>query len=418
MNADTVSSKGQFFSVSIEALDLIAARGGGADAVLTYLVLARHATGKDPEEGSLTSAGAFAVQNKAGLTSGRAGAALDWLQGNATGVPDGSWEPFIVPADEVRAQLGAEAVPEHLGHGKNNSKCTKVRWWLNQCGEPLYLANALVDGIGAGKECPPLTRLYWQSEPDAEAGITMAEARLDAVMLLMHLYQNDRLEECGGVDPRSGLYREWKLAETPTELELSSREPVMALDGSKAALYEVEGGSSMMWIQFADRALAYISDEGERRQRFWCAFHNLKRLGLVYEVLTVWNRSPLTSKNAELLYTLYIFDRHAREGEPYLQREIHSMALELGEIVYVDLVPDADSEATLLTSHRFRFIANRKTGAYPLGVFRLRFRPKTRDTGLGIEAERRRCLHWGNACRRIAEKPLMAEWTQPQQQGF
>jgi hypothetical protein len=395
----------------MEALDLIALMGGGAEAVTGYLVLARHATVEGPDGGRLTAAGAFAIQKKAGLPRSKAEAVLDWLQTPAVQMADGSRLRFIAPADEARAQLGAGRVPEQFGPGKNNSKSTKVRWWLNPCTEPIYLANALVDGIGAGTQCPPLARIYLQSEPDFASGITMAEARLDTVMLLLHLYQNDRLEECGGVDPRSGLYREWKLAETPTELEFTSREPVMAVDGSNAALYEIEGtATTMIWTQFADKALAYISDDGEQHLRFWCAFHNLKRLGLVYEVLTVWNRSPLKSKTAELQYTLYIFDRHAREGEPYLQREIHAMAMELDEIDYADLVPDASNggEPALLTSGRFRYIAIKKTGAYPLGVFRLRFRPKTRDTGLGIEAERRRCLLWANACRRIAGKPPMA----------
>jgi hypothetical protein len=245
----------------------------------------------------------------------------------------------------------------------------------------------------------------------------MGQARLDAVMLLVHLYRRHLLEECGGVDPRSGLYQEWRLAETPTELEFGCREPVMAVDGSNAALYEVEGKSTTMWTEFAETALAYITDGPERHQRFWCAFRNLDRLGLVYEVLTVWNRNPLTSRNAELQYTLYVLDRHARNTDPYLQREIHTMAMELGEIDYGDLVQDTydRSAPALPDSGRFRFIANKKAGAYPLGVFRLRYRPKTRDTGLGFEAERQRCLHRGNVCRKLAGRLPMAEWTQPQQ---
>jgi hypothetical protein len=141
----------------------------------------------------------------------------------------------------------------------------------------------------------------------------------------------------------------------------------------------------------------------------------LKRLGLVYEVLTVWNRDPLKSKTAELQYTLYIFDRHARDAEPYLQREIHKMAMKLGEIDYGDLGLDDDrGEPSLISSGRFRFIAIKKTGAYPLGVFRLRFRPKTKDTGTWIEGERQRCLSWANSCLRLVGKPPMAEWAQPQ----
>ena len=46
--------------------------------------------------------------------------------------------------------------------------------------------------------------------------------------------------------------------------------------------------------------------------------------------------------------------------------------------------------------HSFRY-AIPKQGGYPLSVYRLRFRPKTRDTGAGMEAEKNRAASWLNA---------------------
>jgi hypothetical protein len=402
----------------MQALDLIAAMGGGAEGVLAYLALARHATVKGPEGGKLTSAGAHVIQKRIGLTHSRAEAALEWLQKCDAKMSQGSAR-LIMSADEARQRFGNNAVPLHFGYGKSIGRHTKARWWLAPFGRELYLANALVDGVGAGKTSPPLARLYSQVNPDIAAGLTMANARLDAAMLIMNLYRIHLLEECGGVDPRSGIYREWGLATTPTELEFGSREPVCALNSGDMALYEVQVASENVSPSFMASALAYVPDDSERNKRLWCAVCNLKRLGLIYEVLTVWNGNPFETGNAELEYTLYVFDRHARESEPYLQREIHTMGMSLGVLDYYSdfLDPDDSGAPTLLTSGRFRLLAHRKTGAYPVGVFRLRFRANTRDTGIGIEAERQRCLRWANLCRQLGGKPPMSSWTQPSGSG-
>ena len=175
-------------------------------------------------------------------------------------------------------------------------------------------------------------------QPDFDNGIGMQQARLDAAVLLVHLYRNTALEDCGGVDPRSGLYREWAVVDDDATEGWLDRPPVMELEGTNAALYEVAGRSTTVFLSFAATALAYVPDPAERTRRFWCAFKNLLRQGFVYEVLTVWSDNPISTdkkkaKRAELLYTLYIFDRHARDqDEPYLQREIHSMALKRGDI--------------------------------------------------------------------------------------
>jgi hypothetical protein len=180
----------------------------------------------------------------------------------------------------------------------------------------------------------------------------------------------------------------------------------------------VAGKSTAVFLSFAATALAYVPDPTERVRRFWCAFNNLHRLGLVYEVLTVWNDDPLgvdqkKAHHAHPLYTLYIRDWHARQnGEPYLQPEIHSMVLNRGEIEPLELGFDSleRGNANLVESGRFRFVAIKKIGAYPLGVYRLRYRAKDRESGRGIAAEEQRCLEWANRFRAISGRPPLAAW--------
>ncbi len=412
------SKKGGFFSVSVQAIDQIAAQGGMAEDILGYLVLARHASVKVPHAGRLTCAGGLALQKNLGIGRRKAEAALDWLSHNSAELPDGSTAHFIVEAEKARERFGPERVPAHFG--RSNSLATKVRWLLSARGDPVNLANALIDGIGKGKDNPPLTRIYNDVQPDFDNGIGMQQARLDATVLLVHLYRNTALEECGGVDPRSGLYREWAVVDDDATEGWLDRPPVMELEGTNAALYEVAGKSATVFLSFAATALAYVPDPVERERRFWCAFDNLLRLDFVYEVLTVWSGNPVRAdkkkaKQAELLYTLYIFDRHAREQEPYLQRDIHSMALNRGDIDPLEMGFDSlqRHQDSLIGSGRFRFVAVPKIGAYPVGVFRPRFRAKDQETGRGIEAEQQRYLTWANHLRRISGRPPLTEWARP-----
>ena len=59
------TNKGEFFSVSMQALDAMARQGGSAEDVLAYLVLARHTKGRGAGAGVWTAAGASAIANKA-----------------------------------------------------------------------------------------------------------------------------------------------------------------------------------------------------------------------------------------------------------------------------------------------------------------------------------------------------------------
>lgn len=360
-----------FFILNLLQVERMVQQGAGAEEVIAYLVLVR---GTSARSKGVTTHGANSIATRSGMTYYRAGQALDWL------ASAGYIEQFTDDTDQP-------------------NKKRKARWRIMENPDvlELALANSLLDGIGRGKENPPLERIY--SNVSLGKHLVMADARLDALMVLLRLYLHHSLADFGGVNPRSGMFRQWVATEN------SYGEKVINLEDTHAALYEIEGGSEMVYGKFSAEALFYVADESERRVRFWDAFYNLSRFGLVYEAIQVWSANPEKDKKAEPLYTLYVKDRHAREQDPYLSREIHNTAFRFGaleaHIEFYDVEDGLDESRNIIGTGRFRFIAGRKSGGFPVGIYRLRFRPHTRDTSKGMAAERRRVDEWGRCLREL-----------------
>ena len=355
------SGKGEFFGMSIKTASRMVTANAGAEELMAYMVLSRGVNIKGNSR--ISTHGANSISNRTGISYRRAEAALNFLE-----------------------QLGI-ALKATGKDGAVSPKRQHSRWILQDEQIDIHLANALTDGIGEGKRNPPLMRIYTQVTL-GNSGL-MADARLDAVMVLIHLYLHQDIQGCGGVDPRAGIYREWVTSKN------YAGEAVIDIEGTNAALYEIEGGN-IMFTKFAAEALSYVPDVDERHARFWDAFFNLKRLGFQYEITQVWSDNPNgeNGRKAELLYTLYVHDRHARESEPYLQRQIHEAAFRRDTMDRTYIFQDEMDEHRFINSGRFRFIAPKKAAGFPLGVYRLRFRPKTRDIGIGIEAEKHRVNQW------------------------
>lgn len=358
---------------------MIVEAGGFADDVMAYLVLSKGVNRRhrpDKADAFITTYGAQAISKQTGISYTKAEAAIKWLLENG----------FIGKAE-------GESIPAQLGKG--NDRKHKSRWLIARTLEPqdIALANALVDGIGKGKTNPPLMRIY--NDIRLGANCMVADSRLDAIMVLAHLYRHHTFADCGGINPRSGLYRNWVAASNDLD------EQTTEIEGTNATLYEIEATQNRVFNQFASEALFYIKDEAERHARFWEAFSNLKDFGLMYEVTQVWDANPNGSngRRAEPLYTLYVHDRHARKSEPYLQSAIHTLAFKAGAMDRYTEFSDDDSN---IKSGRFRYIANSKTGGYPIGIYRLRYRAGTTDTGIGMAAEQSRVNRWQEAFNNIA----------------
>ena len=355
---DSPNKSGGFFTLDLSQIDRMVGQGAGAEEVMAFLILAR-GIGRNQ---TASTHGANSIANRTGMTNYRAEQALQWL------VEHGYITKAAGSADGAKKRMG--------------------RWQISHAddAQDVALANALFDGIGRGKNNPPMTRIY--NEVRMENHCVTADARIDALMVLLHLYRHHLLADCGGVNPRAGIFRKWEAVHN------GNGNKVEDVEGTNASLYEISGSNNTFYLKFAAEALFYIEDEKERSLRFWDAFHNLQKFGFMYEVLQIWSANPDADRKAEPLYTLYVHDRHARESEPYLQTCIHQMALRSGNLSWESL--DVETSA-ILGSGQFRYIAAKKTGGFPIGIYRLRFRAATKDAGKGIAAEHRRVTEWSNA---------------------
>lgn len=365
-----------FFIVNLIQIDRMVSLGAASEDVLAYMVLARGVNRRGDMR--VSTHGAQSIFKRTGMSYTKAEAALEWLHGNN----------FIhKPANETV-----------LGKGVN--KARTVKWVLTAHIDELdvALANTLIEGVGRGKDNPPLMRIYLEVSMGKHGVI--ADARLDAVMLLVHLYRHHTFADCGGVNPRAGIYSNWVAADNV------EGEQVTDIPNSNGALFEIaSSGQVTMFTKFAAEALFYVEEIDERNLRFWDAFHSLNKMGFMYEAIQVWTSNPngtdKKARTAEPLYTLYIKDRHARASEPYLQKDIHSTAFRTGAMDSYSEFSRWDDGESSFQSGRFRYIAHNKSGGYPIGIYRLRFRPHTVDTGRGMAAEQNRVNQWADSLMKL-----------------
>lgn len=346
-----------FFSVELNQVDQMVREGAGSTEVIVYLVLARGAGAKKASRWGMKS-----CETYTGLTYHKAEKASDWLQEKG----------FIKDISEGRKRQWVFRKSEH--------------------GVPVYLSNALIDGIGAGKENPPMNRLHNDLKM-GEYGFK-EEARLDTLMVLLHLYRHQSLRDFGGVNPASGLYRAWSAASGYYGSHAA------LVTGSNTAIYEIEGEPSTVYTAFMAETLFYVEDKAERSARFWAAFENLRRLGWLYETTQVWSDDPSKNSRAVPFYTLYVHDKHARDTDPYLSRDVHEVAVADDSDFKLHVWRVSESEQPTKVSKQLRYIAPIGKG-FPIGIYRLKFRPHTKDTGKGMTEEQHRVDEWRQHCAKL-----------------
>jgi hypothetical protein len=358
-----MSEKG-FFAVSVSVLHDIVARGGDASELLAYLVLAKHTKGRGDNPHTVSTAGCKAIYKKTGMSYRRAEGRLEWLSSNG----------FITPSEE----------PPREGR----PRASAPRWILPDLDpDIIYLSHSLVDGIGAGKENPPLMRIW----DDTQTGVckSFMDAKTDLILVLANCYKEHELMDYGGIDPKL-LSRKW--IETPAHENL---------EGFKWRVLEVEPGNAMALTSFQERVLGHLPAE-VISARFFNALNNMEELGLVYEVLEVWNGNPLEDERAELYFPLYVRDLHARQTDPYCQKDIHTfIAAYLDGMAVPALFNDSVESGT------FRLLATGEAKQYVVGTYRMRFRPHTQDTGKGMAQEEKRAERY----RSMLERTQKAEHT-------
>lgn len=350
----TKSAKG-FFTVSLTQVDNIVRSGGGPSELITYLVLSRGAGRK-----AYSTWGAGSCAKYTEHKHHRATKSIQWLEKHG----------FI--RDLAEDEFGKSRRKWQFLRGNNDVE--------------VALSNSLIEGVGKGKKYPPMKRI--EELPMGRHG-GLNEARLDALMVLLHLYAHHLIADYGGIDPRRSIYRIWRTSETEWG------DPMTEIPDTNAAMYEICADETSVHLSFAEGALFYVADKEERMERFWDAFQNLRSLGWVYLTMQIWTANPAKDDKAEPWFTLYVHDRHARETDPYLATDIHKAGVRLGVIdgcsAFSEYVDDVNK---IPGSGKFRYIARRENGGFPIGIYRLKFRPHTNDTGKGMVAEQRRINTW------------------------
>lgn len=356
-----------FHILNLNAVDEMVAKGADVDAVTAYLVIVRGANRQ-----GFSTHGANSVANRSDMTRYKAEQSLRWLTDNG-----------YIQKIECNEEIFKKRQPRFQVVARHNSF-------------DISLPNFMLDGKGVkvGNERPsPLKIIFTKVKMGKHC--TYKESQLDTIMVLIHLYRHHELAEFGGVNPRVGPIRKW------TSSVNSIRNSFEPLERTKFSIFEIEGDEEVINPLMVNEALFYVAEEDDRISRYIEAFSNLQKLGFVFETIQVWSDDPIATPKASPLYTLYIVSKSARNSDPFLQTAINKLAIrrrifdakdEYGHLGLGEDTPVEDSN--IIGSGRFRYFAQSKSGGYPIGIYRLRYRAATKDTGKGMAAEKRRVDEW------------------------
>jgi hypothetical protein len=366
---------GKFFSVPSEVVDLITRHTSWEDALLGYIVLARYS---QPKNNYITTAGAPAISHKLGITRHKADQVLATLKSVRWG--DQPQEAAMV---DYRTWLSASAQEPVKLKGRYPVKV------LPHYGDTrIYMPNSLVDGIGQGTASPPLMQLR-EIQPKRD--------RLDAIRLLLTLYEEHSYLDYGGVNPKLA-HRPWvytgSLFDGYFELGYQGSSPTHSRTFHFWMIQKCPDPVVLGKV-FVNRLM------GGDERRFRQAFDHLSELYLFYEVAMVFDDDPLVNPNAEMMYPLYVWDRNIREkakDDSSGLGGLYSHAFDRMDRSYIveDLRGDTFSDGAARSSSGSGFYVYGADcrEAKVLSVYRLKYLPHTKDTGAGIDAEKERTARW------------------------
>ena len=367
---------GEFFALDLNIVYRLVRYAAKFNDICAYLILVRGSKAHGATRA--TAYGAQAISQRLNISHTRAEKHLLWLESATDDEPSFAFiRRYPDKPDESRP--------------KNQRGVSAYRWMVNESANPelVYLPNSLCDGLKDADS--PITRLGRLSDAFDQ---NKDQRQVDALLILLRCYLRHDLDTFGGLDPRTAFYQ---LEESTNTYEQSRTE----IPGTNLVCHEIKLGLITAFKGFISDCLPDAHEQ--RVERFWQGFNTLLDVGLLYKVTTVWRGNPTepTGRSAEICYTLYIHDFHARQAAPYLQKEIHRFLLKN----YI-LPPENeffyDGESNIVDSDRFRFLSQ-SAEDNAIGIFRLRFHPRTRDTGIGIEAELKRVAEWSSALRKLSQ---------------
>lgn len=287
---------GGFFSVSAGAVDLIA-RTMGEEGMLAYLVLARFGWGgSDPFR---TTAGVDSIRKALCISRARAEKILALLEGITVG--DALHHRVVVPATVWHA--GKTDLPS----GAFRKGKFFLRMLPNHGEARIYIPNDFVDGYAAGKARTPIQRLARIDEDN----------RLDAIRLLMRLYEHLSIDDFGGSDPSQTIYQKWR-----DSGELEGREGVTLgrLGTAGGFMFTWSAPNTLHTKAATIYAVTDTVDETDQEkieavtERYWEALRALIGAGLVVKSAIVFAIDPSDGGlHPRALYRLWDFGKRERD---------------------------------------------------------------------------------------------------------
>jgi len=345
------------------------------EPLVGYLVLCKHQQRGNP----FTTAGANAIAKSLKITRYRAEKLLAELQQVQWGNGPHDWAVVNHQVLKAHPEMG---FPHTIG-------LFPVKGLPRLSEECIYLPNRLLEGNGDAPS--PLCRLNT---------IHPRSARYDALSLLLHCYRYHDVEGSGGLDSRRTFYAPWCYEGSYLEGEGTLGYQGKLNDGRRNWHFWLVSKSDERVVQ---KSFIETVTEGDS-DRFFQAVHHLKELGFLIEVAMVFDRDPLVSPSAEPLYPLRVFDALYREnakeldtgtgglyGETFNCLDRSGLMEEtVDDFRYAIFAPyEHSGEAS-----GFYVVAGTVKTATVLSVYRLRFCPHDRDTGIGFQAEADRAAAW------------------------
>jgi hypothetical protein len=380
MTESKKTNKGQYFSVPISHVKRIVKNMGRADDLYAFIVLCRGAGSR--ETSSWTER---AISEYLNIPYARAKKACARL------VEIGIIKPHVSRKGDKsspQARMPKWEICDRKYQSPADSPTSEAENRL------IYLPNQIVDGNKHGEKRLPLASLSDESLPEILNNISFDDARLDALVILILFYDHHDLSSCGGVDPN--LCRQaWRFA--PDGEGLAEANTVTPIGNSGFSLLEIirnKNFGEFIISKFLINQFIHVKNKTSQTKRVKLALKNVYDQGLVYEVLQIWDKDPIKKARAELVYPLYLFDASARDSnEPSLARAINKLAFEVHG--------DSDSLFThegklSIGGYRktFRYIAPNSNPLHAMSSLRLRYRAHEHDTGVGIDAQKRKVKYW------------------------
>ncbi len=361
---------GRFFSVSLQVIRVVLDNTGTVEAALAYIVLARHSKG-----GCLiTTAGEGAIRNCFGGSRHKADKLIKVLRKTQWGSGD---QDVALLDTGVWNHLTGNSLPLY-----GNNIRTKVLPVPE--GPRVWLPNDLVDGVGAGKNNPPLRKIMDHlPKPD----------RADTLWLLLKLYENHSLLDYGGIDPAI-LRNPW---ECYKEGQFVEDIPVGLLE-TKGGLFFCSAIPPETPAKNPHTNNLFISEvtKGDS-ERFWAALANLRKLNLIYEVAMVYD-GDVTHPESNPLYPLYVFDRYRRNKAKEKGGLPSGLASDMLSAA-VGVLGDIHRNVFCVGKRLFVYVSETEN-AEVCNIMRLQYLPRTEDMVAGEQQEEHQINLWR---KRLAE---------------